>query len=153
MLPTAQIGDHAVLNRPTDHARVTVDPDSFAPQDFATSPKIFDRRHIPLFERDGEIHGKKHGMVTAAKLVEFLSGGPGIGQPTVAAAHNVRIGLFSVLPDKSHIETMNVKVVDFGTLDGFSAHPICTRRADISHCAVVSGVTDGGSLGNPGAVI
>ena len=48
---------------------------------------------------------------------------------------------------------MNVKVVDFGTLDGFSTHPIRARRADISHCAVVSGVTDGGSLGNPGAVI
>ena len=132
---------------------MAIDPDSFAPQDFATGPKIFDRRYVPLFERDGKVHGEKHGMVAAAELVKFLFGGASIGKPTVAAAHNVGIGLFSVLPDESHVEAMNVKVVDFGTLDGFSAHPICARRADISHCAVVSGVTDGGSLGNPGAVI
>ena len=132
---------------------MAIDPDSFAPQDFTTGPKIFDRRHVPLFERDSEIHGKKHRVITTPELIQFLFGGAGIGQPTIAAAHDVRIGLFSVLPDESHVEAMNVKVIDFGTLDGFSAHPIRARRADISHCAVVSGVTDGGSLGNPGAVI
>ena len=132
---------------------MAVDPNSFAPQNFATGSKVFDCRHVPLFERDGKVHGEKHGMVAAAELVKFLFGGLGIGKPTVAATHNVRIGLFSVLPDESHVEAMNVKVVDFGTLDGFSTHPIRARRADISHCTVVSGVTDGGSLGNPGAVI
>ena len=132
---------------------MSIDPDSFTPQNFATGPKIFDRRHVPLFERDSEIHGEKYRMIVATKFIKFLSGGASIGKPTVAAAHNVRIGLFSILPDESHVEAMNVKVVDFGTLDGFSAHPIRTRRADISHCAVVSGITDGGSLGNPGAVI
>ena len=79
MFSAAQISDHAVLDRPANHAGMAIDPDSFAPQNFATGPKIFDRRHIPLFERDGEIHGEKYWVTATTKFIKFLFGGAGVG--------------------------------------------------------------------------